>query len=85
MITQGRTIGRSWSVPLRPLRFPFVFPVQGQPVRGRPADPTAIELALRHAPRCPICTHGARLWPIYNLDAWRCRWGHLIYGEDLAA
>lgn len=44
---------------------------------------TAFRLWRQRLPRCLNCTHGGRMWPIVNKDAYRCRWGHEIDGRDV--
>lgn len=39
----------------------------------------------KHAPRCLVCHHRPRLLrALVDQDAWECRWGHLVTGEELA-
>lgn len=44
---------------------------------------TAGQLRRQRLPRCPTCSHGARMWPLYHKDAWKCRWGHETSRRDL--
>jgi hypothetical protein len=39
--------------------------------------------SLRGGPRCPRCTHRSRLKRIYHKDAFRCRWGHEVWGGEV--
>lgn len=39
----------------------------------------------RRHPRCLVCRHRPRLLrALWHLDAWECRWGHIVTGEALA-
>lgn len=44
---------------------------------------TAIAMWARGYRLCPKGGHRHRMWPLYNLDAYTCRWGHTTPGREL--